>query len=301
MKWMQGEIENTLFVGLVLENGKILDVGRGTYALLPESHLPMTMLQCLEEHENAIEVAEKLLSYDEQTLRFYTYAPEDVKWHAPIISPYKHVLCIGKNYAEHAKEMAVGATPPDAPVVFTKAPDAVIGPHDAIPSHKGTTSELDYEGELALVIGKGGRNIAKKDAFDHIFGYTIVNDVTARDLQKKHMQFYLGKSLDGTCPMGPYIVSKGAVTDIEKVTIKTTVNNEVRQQGVLSDLLFDIPTLIETLSEGRTLRPGDVIATGTPAGVGKAMKPPVFLKNGDVVTITVEGIGQLSNVVRDEV
>ena len=227
----------------------------------------------------------------------------DVRVLAPIPHPSRNIFCVGKNYREHAKEFqasgfdATAATvaAPDAPIVFTKAPSSVIGPGEAIPVHLDPTDSADYEGELCVVIGRGGRGIVAADAFDHVFGYTIVNDVTARTLQQRHRQWFLGKSIDGFCPMGPAIVTADEVADVGELRLVTRVNGEVRQDARVADLIFDIPTLIETISAGITLEPGDLIATGTPEGVGIGFDPPRFLKAGDHVAIAIDPIGELRN------
>lgn len=180
-------------------------------------------------------------------------------------------------------------------MVFTKSPVTVTGHGDAVNSHEEVTSQLDYEGELAVVIGKSGTRISKEEAYDHIFGYTIVNDITARDLQKRHKQFFIGKSLDTTCPMGPVLVHKSLIPDPERLKVETRVNGELRQSGSASDMIFSVAELIETLSMGMTLEAGDIIATGTPSGVGKGFTPPKFLRRGDQIDITIEPIGTLSN------
>ncbi|MBM3484910.1 MAG: fumarylacetoacetate hydrolase family protein [Alphaproteobacteria bacterium] len=232
-------------------------------------------------------------------------ALSEVKLLAPITSPLRNVLCVGKNYREHAKEFAAsgadatgkaGSEIPEDPIIFTKASNALRGPGDTIPLHAGVTSQLDYEAELAVVIGKGGSKIAKANAMRHVFGYTMANDVTARDLQLKHRQWFLGKSLDGACPMGPYVATADEL-DGSKLDIRCWVNDELRQNANTRDLIFDIPTLIETISLGMTLEAGDVILTGTPAGVGVGFKPPRFLKAGDSVRIEIEGLGTLTNKV----
>jgi 2-keto-4-pentenoate hydratase/2-oxohepta-3-ene-1,7-dioic acid hydratase in catechol pathway len=221
---------------------------------------------------------------------------------APIPVPRRNIFCVGRNYREHAEEFgrsgydSTGGTShqPDAPVVFTKAPSTVVGPGADIDPHPGVTSELDYEAELGVIIGRGGRGISVEAAADHVWGYTIVNDVTARDLQKTHKQWFLGKSLDTFCPMGPYAVTADEVGD-GPLEVVCTVNGEVRQRASTADLIFDIPTIIATISAGITLQPGDVIATGTPAGVGIGFTPPRFLRGGDVVEITITGLGTLTN------
>lgn len=227
----------------------------------------------------------------------------DVKLLAPIPVPKRNVICVGKNYGEHAREFAgsgfeagavKGAEIDEYPAVFTKGPNAVIGPSDDVDMHSDITSSVDYEVELTIVIGKSGRNIAKTDAYKHVFGYTIANDVTARDRQKRHKQWFLGKTLDTFCPMGPWIAT-GDELDPENLQVKAWVNGELRQNANTSDLIFDIPTLVSTISQGMTLVSGDLIATGTPAGVGIGFTPPKFLKSGDVVAMEISGIGRIEN------
>ena len=234
----------------------------------------------------------------------YRLGQDDVKLLAPFPRPGRNVFCVGKNYHEHAKEFAGSGFDgsaqeivPEAPVIFTKPPSAVIGPGDPIPSHLDPTDSTDYEGELTVVIGTGGRGIRKADALRHVFGYTIINDVTSRTLQHKHRQWVIGKGIDGFCPMGPAVLTADEVPDPTTLRLRTFVNGEKRQDVGLADLIFDIPTLIETISAGITLEPGDLIATGTPVGVGLGFKPPKFLKPGDVVRIEVDGIGVLENPV----
>jgi 2-keto-4-pentenoate hydratase/2-oxohepta-3-ene-1,7-dioic acid hydratase in catechol pathway len=226
----------------------------------------------------------------------------DVELLAPIPLPRRNIFCVGRNYVEHAKEFAnsgydatASATAqPEYPVVFTKAPSTVIGTGADIDPHTGVTSELDYEAELGVIIGKGGRGISKADALDHVWGYTIINDVTARDLQKDHKQWFLGKSLDTHAPMGPWAVTRDEVGD-GPLDLLCTVNGETRQKATTADLIFDIPTIIETISAGITLQPGDIIATGTPVGVGIGFTPPRFLTTGDVVEISISKLGTLRN------
>ena len=223
---------------------------------------------------------------------------------APIPRPPKNVFCVGKNYHEHAKEFAGSGfdggakdVVPPFPVVFSKPHTAIIANGEPILGELDPTGGLDYEGELAVVIGQGGRGIAKADALKHVFGYTIVNDVTARHLQKRHSQWILGKGLDTFCPMGPAILTADEVPDPTQLMLSTFVNGERRQHATVADLIFDIPTLIEAISAAITLEPGDVIATGTPVGVGIGFSPPKFLQKGDVIRIEVPGIGTLENAV----
>ncbi|QWA11457.1 fumarylacetoacetate hydrolase family protein [Sodalis ligni] len=223
---------------------------------------------------------------------------------APIPRPARNILCVGKNYHQHAVEFqasgfdaSASENTPEFPVIFTKAPSSVIGPEMAIPAYLDYSESTDYEGELAVVIGRGGRNIAKADALTHVFGYTIVNDVTSRTLQQTHRQWFLGKSLDGYCPMGPAIVTADEIPAPEQLQLKTWVNGELRQHAGVADLIFDIPTLIETISRTMSLESGDIIATGTCAGVGIGFTPPRFLRHGDRVEIEIQPIGRLVNPV----
>ena len=227
-----------------------------------------------------------------------------VQLDAPLPRPRRNVFCIGLNYRSHAAELAArgfnGAKSaddliPKAVVAFSKVPESVIGPGRAI-EIPAASSAIDYEAELAVVIGKPGKRISRAQAMDHVFGYTIVNDVTARDLQKRHQQWLIGKSCDTFCPMGPWLVTRDAI-DGTALGVKLWVNDELRQDGHTSDLVFDIPSIIEALSAGITLLPGDVIATGTPAGVGMATDPPRWLRRGDRVRVQIDGLGTLENPV----
>jgi 2-keto-4-pentenoate hydratase/2-oxohepta-3-ene-1,7-dioic acid hydratase in catechol pathway len=186
---------------------------------------------------------------------------------------------------------------PDHPVVFTKAPTSVVGPDEAIVLANDPSGSTDYEGEMGVVIGTTARNVSRENALDHVFGWTIVNDVTARELQKKHVQWFIGKSPDTFCPMGPCITTRDELPDIRTSSMRTTVNGETRQEAPITDLIFDTESLIVTLSEVMTLEPGDVIATGTGLGVGIGFDPPIFLKHGDVVEVSIDGIGTLRNPV----
>lgn len=223
---------------------------------------------------------------------------------APIPRPRRNLFCVGKNYADHISEFSrsgydrsASAAPPSRPIIFSKATTAVTGPYDVIDPHPGVTAELDYEAELAVIIGPGGRAIAPEAAFDHVWGYTIVNDVTARDVQRDHHQWLLGKSLDTHAPMGPWAVTADEIADVTALDVVCRVNGELRQKAPVADLIFDVGELIRTISAGITLLPGDIIATGTPAGVGVGFSPPRFLVSGDVVEASVTGLGAQRNVV----
>jgi 2-keto-4-pentenoate hydratase/2-oxohepta-3-ene-1,7-dioic acid hydratase in catechol pathway len=230
------------------------------------------------------------------------FDPGQVTLKAPLI-PARNVFCIGKNYLDHAKEFegsgfdasSRGQEVPDVPIVFTKAPTSVTGPYDPIDSSLDPTGTLDYEGELAVVIGEGGRGITAAEAMSHVWGYTVVNDVTARETQNRHRQWFLGKSPDTFCPMGPALVTADEVGEVATLRLTTRVNGELRQDAVVRDLIFDIPTIIETISAAITLVPGDVIATGTPAGVAIGFNPPKYLKQGDVVEVSIDRIGAIVN------
>jgi len=224
-----------------------------------------------------------------------------IRLEAPLPRPRRNLWCVGRNYHAHAKELQTSvfkdndANPESWPIVFTKVPECVVGPYDDISLPGAAISEqIDYEAELAVVIGKGGKNISRDSAMEHVFGYTVVNDITARDVQMRHQQWDMGKSFDTFCPMGPWIVTADQL-DGTRTRVRCWVNGELRQDGPTENLIFDIPTLIETISRGITLYPGDVIATGTPAGVGLGMKPPRFLGAGDVVKIKIDGIGTIEN------
>ncbi|CAI5487100.1 unnamed protein product [Closterium sp. Naga37s-1] len=221
---------------------------------------------------------------------------------APLPRPAGAIMCIGKNYEEHVKEVDTWKTAPHItqpsipthPIVFTKAPQSVTGPGTAIRIPHGHSESVDYEAELAVIIGKPGRGIKADAAMDHVFGYTILNDVTARDVQKRHQQWFLGKSCDTFCPMGPWIVPASEING-QDLHIRCWINDELRQNARTTQLIFPIPTLIATISAAITLQPGDIIATGTPAGVGSGFDPPRHLKPGDSVRIQIENVGELTN------
>jgi len=218
---------------------------------------------------------------------------------APIPCPRQNVICLGMNYRAHAIEAALarGRAPnlPEHPVFFTKAVSSICGPDDDIPLDPRATQQLDYEVELALIIGRAGKNIAHGDALSYVFGYTIVNDVTARDLQDRHQQFFKGKSLDRTCPIGPWIVTADEIPTPGELGIRLRLNGETRQDSSTNDLIFDIPTMIAILSTGMTLQPGTIISTGTPGGVGLGRTPPSYMQPGDVMEAEIDGIGVLRN------
>lgn len=216
---------------------------------------------------------------------------------APLPRPAKNVICLGVNYAAHAQEAAAArgrtADAPTHPVVFTKAPTTVIGPTDPFPYDSEVSTHIDWEVELAVIIGVSGRKISAERALDHVFGYTVLNDITARDLQSNHKQFFIGKSLDGACPMGPVIVTADELPDPQSLRLTTHVNGVLKQDANTADMIFTVASTISILSKSMTLEAGDIISTGTPEGVGFARTPPEYLKPGDVVECMVEGIGTL--------
>ena len=234
-------------------------------------------------------------------------APEDallpletVELRAPIPRPRKNILCVGRNYAEHAAESlrAIGQEVklPEFPNIFTKAVTAVTGPTSEIVIDPAVSERIDWEVELAVIIGTGGRGIAREDALRHIWGYTILNDVSARDIQNRAgVQWFLGKSLDGSCPMGPWIVTADELRDPTNLRLRLLVNGIVKQEDTTAHMIFDIPTLLADISRGMTLEPGDILATGTPSGVGFARTPPEFLRPGDLMESEIEGIGTMRN------
>ncbi len=225
---------------------------------------------------------------------------ENLKLLAPIPAPTRNIVCLGKNYQAHAEELKgqiFSDQPPVYPIYFTKPDHTVIGTGETVLSHSGITSKLDYEAELAVIIGKRGINIPKEKAEDYIFGYTAANDVSARDLQHDHTQWYKGKSLTTHCPTGPWIVHRSVLPFPVNLEITCHINGELRQQGNTRDLIFDIPTIISDLSRGYELRPGDIILTGTPAGVGMGFNPPKYLRPGDRMVCQIEKVGTLINVI----
>ncbi len=297
MKLMSFNLEGEEKYGVVDDSGKkVWDVL--ALAEAADKVVPATILAGIESGDQFYEIVQGLVKWGSQNGKDdCLHSFENIKWLAPIPRPRKNIMCVGKNYRDHAIEMGSEADIPEHIMVFTKSPTTVIGHEEFVDAHTGVTNELDYEGELALVIGKKGKNIPENEALDYIFGYTILNDVTARDLQKRHKQFFIGKSLDTTCPMGPWIVHRSEIDNPNGLAIQTKVNGEIRQDSNTKNFIFPTEEIISTLSRGMTLEPGDIIATGTPAGVGKGFTPPRMLKSGDQIEIKIEGIGKLHNTV----
>lgn len=292
MRLVSYQFNNQLAVGSLLQD-------EDTVINLTGAGLPDDLSSIIEMGKKGLAMAEAAMSRGERV------PLSKVKLLAPFHRPRRNIICVGKNYFEHSREFensgfdstSGGQAVPDAPVIFTKATTSVTGPGDPIPASSDPSNSTDYEGELAVVIGRTGRNIGRTAAFDHVCGYTIINDVTARSLQQLHKQWFLGKSLDGFCPMGPCFITSDEVEDVTALNLSTWVNGELRQKACVKDLIFDIPTIIETVSSLFTIIPGDIIATGTPAGVGIGFTPPVFLKPGDKVVIEIDHIGVLENPV----
>ncbi|MBM7604136.1 2-keto-4-pentenoate hydratase/2-oxohepta-3-ene-1,7-dioic acid hydratase in catechol pathway [Metabacillus crassostreae] len=295
MKFVSATIHNESFIGLLYEN-KVIDLHKAEKDIFEITSFPETLFECVALGDKFIQDVQQIVDkIKEDGSEGYLYPLQDIKINAPITKPTKNIYCVGKNYQEHVIEMGSVEDIPKHVMLFSKAPTTIIGHDEEIDPHLHITNELDYEGELAVVIGKKGKRIREEDAMDYVFGYTIVNDVTARNLQAQHKQFLLGKSLDTSCPMGPYLVHKSTIKNPYQLSIKTKVNDEIRQNGNTKDMIFSIEHIISTISQGTTLEPGDIIATGTPSGVGKGFNPPKFLTPGDIVEIEIEEIGILKN------
>jgi 2-keto-4-pentenoate hydratase/2-oxohepta-3-ene-1,7-dioic acid hydratase in catechol pathway len=299
--------KNQQRIGLMNSQDQVVDLAEVNRRYLRGGNPPFlaSMQAFIEAGAKALQVAKKTEKYvagknaEEQKKFAGTGAllkSSQSKLLAPIPWPRKNVVMLGINYREHVDEGArareLEIKYPEWPVYFTKPATSVIGHMGKVVHHK-ITNRLDWEVELAVVIGKKGRNIPKDKAYDYVFGYTVCLDMTARELQRQHGQWFKGKSLDTFCPLGPWIVHKSALPNPQQVRLICRVNGEVMQDGNTRDMIFDIPTIIESLSGGLTLEPGDIISTGTPSGVGFARVPPVYLKPGDKVEGEVEGIGVL--------
>jgi 2-keto-4-pentenoate hydratase/2-oxohepta-3-ene-1,7-dioic acid hydratase in catechol pathway len=278
-------------------DGRVLDLAAAGRHVNEAADLG-SMLSIIRGGEGTLAALQRIASRSEEFADLWLDA-DRVKLLAPIPVPVRNVYCVGRNYAEHVKEGYARAGKetklPEVPQFFTKATGAVNGPDGDVRLDPRLTQLLDYEVELAVVIGRSGRDIAADRAFEHVFGYTVANDFTARDLQRRHEQWFKGKSLDTTCPLGPCIVDRAEIGDPGTLELSLSVNGEERQRGRVAQMIFDIPTIIASLSAGMTLVPGDVISTGTPAGVGYAMDPPRSLKGGDLVVARIDRIGELRN------
>jgi len=269
---------------------------------LLNSNKPNSMLELIEDFNENLE--SKLKNVYENLDNLKGTHVSEVKLLAPIPEPRRGVICLGKNYAEHVNEVPSAIDfkkgLPENPIYFCKLVDRAIEDKGAISIHKDVSKQVDYEVELAVIIGKKGRDIPKDKVEEYIFGYTILNDISLRDIQAKHIQWFKGKSFDGTCPMGPCIVYKSEIKFPVELDIKCYVNGELRQDSNTRKMIFDIPYIISEFSKGTTLKPGDVISTGTPSGVGMGFKTPKLLKVGDEVMCYIEKIGTLTNIVEDK-
>ena len=280
-----------------------LAVTQDNYVYLPSNNPEWpdgisSMLQLIDSYEQNL-----------QTLREITQAATSEQWLSlsevellsPIPRPRQNIMCLGWNYIEHVEETTGNSLQapklPKYPIVFTKAASSINGPYSDIPVNTDVSNKMDWEVELGVIIGKGGKGISKNDALNHVFGYTIINDISARDFQKKHKQFFIGKSFTGACPMGPWIVTTDEIPNPQILNLKSRVNGEIKQDSNTKYQIFDIATVIENLSRGMALEPGDIIATGTPSGVGYVRNPPEYLMPGDVVECEIESIGKICNAI----
>lgn len=262
------------------------------------AEFPEEMLGLLRSDDETWKILAAIDNWAEsgpETIKLYSYPHEEVQFAPPLYNPSK-IICVGLNYHDHCREQNIAV--PQRPLLFAKFPSTIIGFNDDITWQPQTTEQVDYEAELGVVIGRKGRNIPLSESFDHIAGYTIINDVSARDLQFSDVQWVRGKSLDTFCPMGPYLVTADEVVNPQHLKIRCWVNGELRQDSNTAEMIFKIPELITFISQTCTLMPGDIISTGTPNGVGVFRKPPVFLQPGDVVEIEIEKLGRLRNTVR---
>lgn len=290
-----------------LKDGKVIDLhaafeaklvseGKLRAAQIAEAYIPQDMNGFLQGGAESLSLAKEAVAYaleNESAVRL-VFKEEEVKIEAPVPAPGK-IICVGHNYREHILEMKRELPP--HPVVFAKFANAVVGPQGDIP-FLPISEQLDYEAEFAFVIGTRARNVSQAEALDYVAGYTIVNDVTYRDLQRRTLQWLQGKAVDGSAPMGPCLVTSDELTDPAGLDIVLTVNGEERQRSNTGNLVFSVQYLVEFLSNLMTLEPGDVILTGTPGGVGVAREPQTFLKDGDVVRIEVDRVGVLENKVK---
>jgi 2-keto-4-pentenoate hydratase/2-oxohepta-3-ene-1,7-dioic acid hydratase in catechol pathway len=284
------------FTGL-WRDGRVLDLAAAGRHVNEAADFS-SMLSIIRGGEGTLAALQRIAGRSEEFAALWLDAGR-LRLLAPIPDPVRNVYCVGRNYAEHVKEGYARAGKetrlPEVPQFFTKATGAVNGPDGDVRLDTRLTQLLDYEVELAVVIGRGGRDIAAGNAYEHVFGYTVANDFTARDLQRRHEQWFKGKSLDTTCPLGPCIVDRAEIGDPATLELSLSVNGEERQRGRVAQMIFDIPTIIASLSAGLTLVPGDIISTGTPSGVGYAMDPPRALADGDLVVARIDRIGELRN------
>ncbi len=308
MRLVNFTYEGNVRVGAV-EQEKVIDLNAAYEAFLEsqgkirakqiaEAYIPNDMVGFLQGGQESFAIAREVVSFalsqSAAAGKKLVHAVSDVRLEAPVRNPGK-IICVGHNYREHIAEMKREI--PKYPVLFAKYSNTIIGPQDDIPFFP-ISEQLDYEAEFSFVIGKRARNVSQKDALDYVAGYTIANDVTYRDIQRRTLQWMQGKSVEGTAPMGPWLVTSDEITDPSGLEVKLTVNGEKRQHTNTANLVFTVPILVEYISGLMTLEPGDVILTGTPGGVGDAMDPSTYLKDGDVVRIEISKIGTLENKVK---
>jgi 2-keto-4-pentenoate hydratase/2-oxohepta-3-ene-1,7-dioic acid hydratase in catechol pathway len=295
MRLLSFRHQNQIAAGVLLPSG-LLHVAKAAKAAGEQSDLS-SVLQIVRGGDAALAACRRLAASAAPGEALLPIA--QVQKLAPIPDPIRNVFCVGRNYTDHVKEgaaaMQADVKLPVVPQFFTKATLTVTGPGADVRLDRRVTQKLDYEVELAVIIGRGGRDIAAADAFDHIFGYTIANDVTARDLQRRHEQWFKGKSLDTLLPLGPWIVTADEIGDPKGLELSMSINGQERQRARVEQMIFDIPTIIASLSAGMTLLAGDIIATGTPSGVGFAMTPPQYLHDGDEMLASIDRIGELRN------
>jgi len=282
-------------------NQNHLVVVQGESVLFPTGHSQWpddisSMLQLIDAGENSLQILQQLIADADHS----AWIPlADVVLLSPIPRPRQNIMCLGWNYTEHVEETSGKALEapklPKYPIVFTKSANSMNGPYSDIPVDLEVSNKMDWEVELAVIIGKSGRGITKQNALDHVFGYSIINDVSAREIQKRHKQFFVGKSFTGACPMGPWIVTADEIPDPQNLNLKSWVNNDLKQDSNTQYQIFDVASVIETLSKGMVLEAGDIIATGTPSGVGYVRNPPEYLMPGDIVECEIEKIGKISN------
>ncbi|MDQ0185543.1 fumarylacetoacetate hydrolase family protein [Cytobacillus sp. FSL R5-0569] len=308
MKLVTFTHNNNTRIGAVTEGNEVVDLnfayqafleaeGKLRSELIAEAYIPAQMEGFLQGGNESLSIAKEMVDYALNNRESFkhplVHTFEDVKIEAPVTKPGK-IICVGHNYREHIAEM--GRELPPHPVVFAKFANTVIGPQDDIPFYP-ISEQLDYEAEFAFVVGKKARNVAKEDALNYVAGYTIANDVTYRDIQRRTLQWLQGKTVEGSAPMGPWLITSDELQDPSGLGVLLTVNGEERQKTNTANFVFDVPTLVEFLSNLMTLEPGDIVLTGTPGGVGFARDPQVFLKDGDVVRIEVDKVGVLENKV----
>jgi 2-keto-4-pentenoate hydratase/2-oxohepta-3-ene-1,7-dioic acid hydratase in catechol pathway len=293
------QTDATIRPGLLQKNS-IIDIVKAN-AILKLS-VPHSVQEIIEQYKTVQPSLQTQYTASTQgQLAEASYPLAEVTLVAPIPRPRKNIMCLATNYTEHVQETAAfrehGGKPPIQPVIFTKAPTSINSPYGEFTIDPTVSTEIDWEVELGVIIGKTGKNIREEDAMDYVFGYTVLNDITARDLQTRHRQFFKGKSLDGSCPMGPWIVTADEINDPHNLALQLRVNGEIKQNGNTQQMIFSIPDMIAVLSRGMTLEAGDIIATGTPGGVGFSRQPPEFLKPGDTMESEVTGIGTIRTAI----